>query len=130
MFLLPSFFASSNIKIISVTAPIPFHYIVAVICQTGILFFYLILSYRVLLDYQRPYQLSQVINTSLGQNFYNLINSYRVEEAKQQLSASDKQNQTILAIAYDVGFNSKSVFNKAFKKFTGTTPSKYRLNTV
>lgn len=72
------------------------------------------------------YQLSQIINTTLQRNFYDLVNSYRIEEAKRQLIAPTNQHFTILAIAYDVGFNSKSAFNTAFKKYTKMTPSQYK----
>ncbi len=72
------------------------------------------------------YQLSQIINTELHRNFYDLINSYRIEEAKRRLTDPANQHFTILAIAYDVGFNSKSVFNTAFKKYTDMTPSQYK----
>jgi AraC-like DNA-binding protein len=72
------------------------------------------------------YQLSQIINTELQQNFYNLINSFRIAEAKQRLIDPEHQHITILAIAYDVGFNSKSTFNTAFKKYTKTTPSQFK----
>ena len=72
------------------------------------------------------YQLSQIINTELHRNFYDLINSYRIEEAKRRLTDPANQHFTILAIAYDVGFNSKSAFNSAFKKYTKMTPSQYK----
>ena len=72
------------------------------------------------------YQLSQVINTELQRNFYDLINSYRIEEAQRRLADPGNQHLTILAIAYDVGFNSKSAFNTAFKKYTNMTPSQYK----
>ncbi len=74
------------------------------------------------------HQLSQVINRSYNNNFYDLINKYRIEEAKQQLIDQEKLHYSILAIALDAGFNSKSVFNAAFKKYTGTTPSEFRIN--
>lgn len=70
--------------------------------------------------------LSQVINNSLKQNFFNLIGSYRIEEAKEMLSKYNYQEKSILEILYDVGFNSKSSFNNIFKKKTGMTPSEYR----
>lgn len=70
--------------------------------------------------------LSQVINEQTGLNFKNFINKYRVEAAKIKL-ADPKENQYVLMkIALDVGFNSKSVFNAAFRKFTGKSPSQYR----
>ncbi len=70
--------------------------------------------------------LSQVINEQTDLNFKNFLNKYRVEEAKKRL-ADPKENQFVLMkIAYDSGFNSKSVFNAAFKKFTGLSPSEYR----
>ncbi|RLA06929.1 MAG: hypothetical protein DRQ51_07865 [Gammaproteobacteria bacterium] len=73
------------------------------------------------------YQLSQVINIGCQHNFYDLINSLRIEEAKQKLSNPTTQyQQNILSIAYDVGFNSKSTFNVAFKKYTGMTPTQFK----
>ena len=58
-------------------------------------------------------------------NFYDLINTHRVEEAKKRLIDSNN-TKTILEILYEVGFNSKSVFNSAFKKNTGFTPTEFR----
>ncbi len=72
------------------------------------------------------YQVSQVINTELQQNFYDLVNSSRVGEAKRRLADPEENQTTITAIAYDVGFNSKSTFNAAFKKHTNMTPSQFR----
>ena len=72
------------------------------------------------------YQLSQIINTGLQQNFYDLINSLRIAEAKHRLIDPANQHIQILAIAYDIGFNSKSTFNTAFKKYTKMTPSQFR----
>ena len=70
--------------------------------------------------------LSQVINEQLDRNFKNFLNEYRIEEAKKKL-LDPKENQFVLMkIALDVGFNSKSVFNASFKKFTGMSPSQYR----
>ena len=71
-----------------------------------------------------PKLLSQVINGDLGQNFFDLVNRYRIEEARQLLLENKKR--TILEIMYDVGFNSKSSFNTAFKKYTDMTPTAYR----
>jgi AraC-like DNA-binding protein len=71
-------------------------------------------------------QLSEIINASMGCNFYDFINRYRVEEVKTMLTHPSGKNFTILAIAFDAGFPSKSTFNTIFKKFTGLTPSEYR----
>lgn len=72
------------------------------------------------------YQLSQLINDEFSVNFYDFINAYRVDEAKRLL-VEDTRNFKILAIAYEVGFNSKATFNRVFKKTTGYTPSEYKL---
>lgn len=73
-----------------------------------------------------PRELSQLINERLDMNYSNFINRYRIEEAKTLLSNDKDDNFSILKIAYEVGFNSKAVFNRAFKKFTGMTPSEFR----
>jgi len=73
-----------------------------------------------------PRYLSQAINDVLNQNFFDLINSYRIEETKQRFSNPSNKKKTVLEILYEVGFNSKSVFNSAFKKHTGMTPTEYR----
>ncbi len=70
--------------------------------------------------------LSQAIHTHLNQNFYDLMNHYRIEAAKQRLQDASSRSHTLLAVAYDVGFNSKSVFNAAFKKHAGMTPKEFR----
>ena len=70
--------------------------------------------------------LSQLINDVLDENFKNFINRYRIEDAKKQLINPENKDYILLRIIYDVGFNSKSVFNAAFKKHTGMTPSEYR----
>jgi AraC-like DNA-binding protein len=76
-----------------------------------------------------PRELSRAINQGLGQNFFEFVSGYRVEEARRQLD--DEANTAgILQIMYDAGFNSKSVFNTAFKKATGMTPSQYRARQV
>lgn len=73
-----------------------------------------------------PHNLSEVINTKLNQNFFDYVNSYRIDKVKKDLADSGKQNITLLAIAIDAGFNSKSSFNSTFKKFTGMTPTEYK----
>lgn len=70
------------------------------------------------------HQLSQFINDEFRLNFYDFINRYRVEEAKKMLTANTPYK--ILAIAYEVGFNSKATFNRVFKKHTGLTPSEFK----
>jgi len=70
--------------------------------------------------------LSQVINEKLNCNFLDFINGYRIEAAKKMLLNDKSRQFTILSIAYDAGFNSKSTFYSAFKKQTGTTPSGFR----
>jgi len=71
-------------------------------------------------------QLSQVLNQELDKNFNEFINSYRVKEVQERLKENKFQNLTILAIAEDSGFNSKNAFNRAFKYYTGVTPSQYK----
>ena len=73
-----------------------------------------------------PRNLSQVINEKLNQNFYDFINSYRIEYAKNMLSNLQDKKMTILEVMYASGFNSKSSFNTAFKKITGSTPSEFK----
>lgn len=69
--------------------------------------------------------LSQIINQFEEKNFYDYINSYRVEEFKERALKPENSNYNILSIAYDSGFNSKSSFNQVFKKIVGQTPSQY-----
>ncbi|MFC2137648.1 helix-turn-helix domain-containing protein [Bacteroidota bacterium] len=75
-----------------------------------------------------PKHLSQVINEYFNKNFFDLINDYRIRDAKVQLVNSMVTKKTVLEILYDIGFNSKSSFNKAFRKNTGITPTEYRKN--
>ena len=70
--------------------------------------------------------LSQVINQQLHVNFYDFVNGYRVEEAKQLIQGAGQKPPNILNIALDSGFNSKSAFYTAFKKATLMTPTQYR----
>lgn len=74
----------------------------------------------------QPRDLSILINHHIGQHFFDFVNSYRVEEAKNLLLGETSSKISVLNILYEVGFNSKSSFNTAFKKHTGTTPSVYR----
>jgi len=70
-----------------------------------------------------PHQLSQVINEHSDGNFSEFINSYRIEEAKERMQADTRIN----LLAIDVGFNNKTSFHQAFKKFVGCSPSEYRV---
>ncbi len=70
--------------------------------------------------------LSQAINQTEGKSFYEFVNEYRAEEVKSRLRDDKYKHYKILAIAYDSGFSSKSVFNSFFKKVTNTTPTAFR----
>jgi len=70
--------------------------------------------------------LSQVVNEKLGLNFFDFINRYRVEEFKERASDPKYDNYSLLGIALDCGFNSKSAFNRIFKQKTGLTPSQFK----
>jgi AraC-like DNA-binding protein len=72
------------------------------------------------------HHLSQVINEMHGSNFFDFINKFRVEEVKRKIQDPNFQNYSLLGIAFESGFNSKSAFNRVFKNLTGTTPSKFR----
>jgi AraC-like DNA-binding protein len=72
------------------------------------------------------HHLSQVINKNLGQNFFDFINRYRIEEVKSKITHPDYQKYSVLGIAFDAGFNSKSAFNRVFKKITGQTPTQFK----
>jgi AraC-like DNA-binding protein len=74
------------------------------------------------------HQLSKLINEKFGKSFSDLVNEYRVKEFIKRLNETQYETFTIYGIALDVGFNSKSSFNSAFKKITGMTPSEYKTN--
>jgi YesN/AraC family two-component response regulator len=69
---------------------------------------------------------SQVLNETLNQKFYDHVNQYRIEETKRILSDSSQIDKNISEILYETGFNAKSVFNKSFKKHVGVTPREFR----
>lgn len=69
--------------------------------------------------------LSQVINSKFNKSFYDYINSLRVDECVKMIADEKNQNYTLLAIAFDCGFNSKSSFNRNFRKFAGKSPSDF-----
>lgn len=71
-----------------------------------------------------PRELSELINAEVGVHFFDFVNEFRISEAKEKLISDQKLS--VLDIMLDVGFNSKSSFNTAFKKQTGLTPSAFR----
>lgn len=70
--------------------------------------------------------LSRIINEKFGLNFFDFINRYRVEEVKVKLGAPEFDHLSLLGIAFECGFNTKSAFNRVFKNLTGLTPSEYK----
>ncbi len=70
--------------------------------------------------------ISQAINHVIGCNFSDYVNSYRIADAKSKLEQNTEDALSIKEVMYDVGFNSRSVFNTVFKKKTGLTPSEYK----
>jgi AraC-like DNA-binding protein len=72
-----------------------------------------------------PTMVSRVVNHCFDMNFNDFVNNYRVEAVKLMLSQNLHQKHTLLGIAYDAGFNSKTTFNRVFKKNTGLSPKEY-----
>ena len=72
-----------------------------------------------------PNQLSQLLNESIGKNFYDYVNEYRLGHFRELTRKPGNKQFTFLSLAYESGFNSKSTFNSFFKKSTGVTPSEY-----
>lgn len=72
------------------------------------------------------HHLSQLLNERLGKNFFDFVNEYRIAEVKRKLRDPAFAHLKIEELAYGCGFNSKSAFNTAFRKFTGITPSEFR----
>ncbi len=72
------------------------------------------------------HHITQVLNEQIGKNFYHFVNEYRIEEVKKRLLSDEYKRLTLLAIAYDCGFNSKSAFNMVFKQSTGLTPTAWK----
>ncbi|MDX1942375.1 MAG: helix-turn-helix transcriptional regulator [Saprospiraceae bacterium] len=73
-----------------------------------------------------PYYLSQILSEIQAQNFYEFINTYRVKEAQELIESPRNDHKTLLALGLEAGFNSKTSFNRAFKKYVGMTPSEYK----
>lgn len=72
------------------------------------------------------HQLSYLLNNGFGENFFQYINKYRVQRAKELLIDNSYKKLSILRIAFEAGFNSKTAFNTIFKKMTDETPSEFR----
>jgi AraC-like DNA-binding protein len=79
---------------------------------------------------ERPYIVSQAINACLGKNFFELVNGYRVEESKKLMMDEKLSHLSMIGIAFEAGFSSKTAFNTAFKKHTGMTPSQFKKEAV
>ncbi len=74
------------------------------------------------------HELSQLVNEGFNENFAQFINRYRVEESKRLLLSAKHAHLSMVGIAFEAGFNSKTAFNTAFKKMTGLAPSEFRSN--
>jgi len=73
-----------------------------------------------------PNHLSQIINQHYSENFFDYINQYRINDVKDVLLSGKHDTFSLAGIGFECGFNSKASFNRAFKKFTGVTPSEFR----
>jgi AraC-like DNA-binding protein len=72
------------------------------------------------------HELTELLNVHIGKNFFTFVNEFRLKAVVRRLSNPDYDHLTIMGIAHDCGFNSKSTFNSLFKQFTGKTPSEYK----
>ena len=72
------------------------------------------------------HELSRIINVSLKKNFTDFINEYRVVEVARKMQDTANDHITLLGIAFDCGFNSKTTFNRTFKQMTGKSPAEYK----
>jgi AraC-like DNA-binding protein len=73
-----------------------------------------------------PHKLSEVLNSRIGQTFYDFVNGYRVREVQRRIAAGEARRLKMLSLALDAGFASKSTFNEVFKKHTMQTPSGFQ----
>ncbi len=71
-------------------------------------------------------ELTDLLNNHMGKNFFAFVNEFRLKAVIRKFENPDYSHYTIIAIAYDCGFNSKSTFNSIFKQYTGQTPSDYK----
>jgi AraC-like DNA-binding protein len=76
----------------------------------------------------QPHVLSSILNNKLSKNFFDFVNQYRIEDFKIRIEDPENKKYTILALAFECGFNSKSSFNRIFKNYEGVTPSEYLKN--
>lgn len=77
-----------------------------------------------------PNLVSFILNNHLGRNFYDFVNRYRIEEVKKKLNNPEYKHFSLLGIALESGFNSKTTFNRVFKQITGITPTEFLKRTV
>jgi putative ABC transport system permease protein len=73
-----------------------------------------------------PNELSRIINAGTGKNFNDFINTYRVRDVMRKIQDPAYDHITLLGIAFDCGFNSKTTFNRTFKQLTGKSPAEYK----
>lgn len=73
-----------------------------------------------------PNLISFILNNHLNSNFYDFVNSYRIDEVKNRLNDPTHRHLTLLGIALESGFNSKTTFNRVFKQVTGSTPTEFQ----
>ena len=73
-----------------------------------------------------PNAVSQLLNAGLGQSFSEVVNGYRLAEVQRRLLTDDARRLTVLGLALEAGFNSKTTFNRVFKEKTGLTPKEYQ----
>jgi len=76
------------------------------------------------------HHLSEVINTKLNQNYYDFINKYRIDEFVNKLKDPENDKYSLISLAFDSGFKSKTSFNTIFKKLTNKTPSEYKAQVI
>ncbi|WP_051887248.1 helix-turn-helix domain-containing protein [Chryseobacterium piperi] len=72
------------------------------------------------------HQLSYLLNTGFNENFFHFVNKYRVQHAKELLLDDSQKKLSMVGIAFESGFNSKTAFNTIFKKMTQMTPSEFK----
>ena len=78
----------------------------------------------------QKFYITQVLNEHLNKNFYTFVNDFRIKDVKAMIKDDDNNKYTLLSLAFDAGFNSKTSFNTTFKKYTGKTPSQYRKDLI